>query len=107
MNDERPVELWPWLNDLLSRVRLPPARRRVPLPLAHAAGAAAEAVWTALGLRGEPPMTRFVASQLARSHFYDLGPARAAFGCVLPVAPDEALERTAAFWREALRRPPP
>ena len=99
VNDAEPVELWPWLNALLGRIGLSPARGRVPLPVARAAGAAAEGVWSLLHLGGEPPLTRFVASQLATSHWYDLGPASTAFGYAPVVGPEEALEKTVAWWK--------
>jgi nucleoside-diphosphate-sugar epimerase len=98
VNDPEPVQLWPWLNGLLARVGLPPVTRRIPPALARAAGAAAEGLWPLLRLNGEPPMTRFVAAQLASSHWYDVTPAREAFGYVPPVGPDEALARTAEYW---------
>jgi hypothetical protein len=47
-------------------------------------------------------MTRFVAQQLATTHTYDLGPARRDFGYGPVIDPDEALERTAAYWKAAL-----
>jgi len=100
VNDPEPVLLWPWIDDLLQRVGLPPLARRVPTGVARAGGAVLEAVWTLLRLRGEPPMTRFVASQLAASHFYDIAPARAAFDYDPPVSPEVALLRTAEYWRE-------
>jgi len=98
IHDPEPVELWPWLNRLLERLGIPPVTRRVPLGVAQAAGAAAEAVWSILGLAGEPPMTRFVALQLARSHWYDMAPAREAFGYTPVVGPLEALDATVSWW---------
>ncbi|MFZ5478162.1 MAG: NAD-dependent epimerase/dehydratase family protein [Myxococcota bacterium] len=97
VNDAEPVRVWDWLNELFEHVGLPRVTRRVPLWAARAAGGLAEAVWS-LGLDGEPPMTRFVAQQLATTHTYDLGPARDAFGWTPPVAGNEALARTAAWW---------
>lgn len=99
VNDPEPVALWPWLNELLGRLGLPAVTRRVPTWLAGGAGAVAEAVWSLAKLSGEPPMTRFVAAQLARSHWYDVGPARQAFGYAPPVSADEALARTVEYWR--------
>jgi nucleoside-diphosphate-sugar epimerase len=93
-----PVQLWPWLNALLERVGLPPVTRKLPIGLARAEGAAAEGLWSLLQLRGEPPMTRFVAAQLASSHWYDVGPAREAFGYAPTVGPEEAVTRTAEYW---------
>jgi len=98
VNDPVPVQLWPWLNALLERVGLPPVTRRVPASLARAAGAAAEGLWWLMRLGGEPPMTRFVAAQLASSHWYDVTPAREAFGYAPPVGPEDAVARTAEYW---------
>jgi nucleoside-diphosphate-sugar epimerase len=68
------VRLWEWIGELLHALGLPRPRRRVPLPVAYATGAALERAWSLFGRSGEPPMTRFVALQLARSHTYDVAP---------------------------------
>ncbi len=102
VNDPEPVRLWEWLTRLLERLGLPPARRRVPPALARAVGAVLEGAWAALALPGEPPMTRFVASQLACSHTYSLRPAREAFGYAPPVPGEQAFERTVGWWSERL-----
>jgi nucleoside-diphosphate-sugar epimerase len=104
VNDPEPVALWPWLNSLLEAVGLPRVERRVSLGVARAAGAVAEGVWSVLRLSGEPPMTRFVASQLAASHWYDVGPAREAFGYTPVVSAAEAFDRTVRFWRQETAR---
>lgn len=102
VNDPEPVALWEWLGRLLARLGLPPIGRRVPLRLARAAGGLLEGLWGTFALPGEPPMTRFVASQLALSHWYSLRPAREAFGYAPPVAGAEAFERTVAWWQDRL-----
>jgi nucleoside-diphosphate-sugar epimerase len=103
VGDAEPVALWPWLNELFRRLGLPPVRRRVSVRLAQAAGAAAELAWSGLRLSGEPPMTRFVASQLAASHWYDLEPARRDWGYEPVVGPAEALDRTVEWWNARRR----
>jgi nucleoside-diphosphate-sugar epimerase len=76
ISDGRPVVPWEWLNVIFSGADLPPLRRSVPYPVARAVGGLLEAAWSAFGLSGEPPMTRFVAAQLGTSHWYDLTAAR-------------------------------
>ncbi len=72
-----PVNLWRWIDALLRALARPPLpARRVPLGMATALGAACEAAWTALPLRGEPPMTRFIAAELAKHHWFNLSAAR-------------------------------
>lgn len=77
---EEPVVLWTWIDELLTRVGIPTVQRRVPLWLAYAAGRTCEIAWDTLNRATEPPMTRFVALQLARTHTYDMAPARRDFG---------------------------
>lgn len=67
-----PVQLWPWLNQVLEGLGHPPLTRRIPLPLAYAAGGLAEGVWSIFSKKGEPPITRFVAVELAKDHYFDL-----------------------------------
>ncbi len=45
--------------------------RHLPAPLAIAAGSVVERLWDTLNLRGDPPMTRFLAEQLATAHWFD------------------------------------
>ena len=74
-----PVVLWEWINGLLVSLGRPPVTRKVPLWMAAAVGAACEALWL-LPLKGEPPMTRFVAAELAKDHWFDLSAARRDLG---------------------------
>ena len=93
INDPQPVILWDWINDLLSRVGLPPVRKSLPLRAAKCIGALLEAIYSTLRLASEPPMTRFLALQLATSHTYDIGRAERDFGYHPVVDPEEALRR--------------
>jgi nucleoside-diphosphate-sugar epimerase len=75
-----PVRLWDWINDLLTALGERAVTRRIPRAAAYAAGAAAEAAWRILRRPGEPPMTRFVANELAKDHWFDLTAARRDLG---------------------------
>ena len=94
INQEEPVRLWEWMNDLLERLGEPRVTRRVPARVAYAAGGLFEAIYRGLRLSGEPRMTRFVAAQLASSHSYDMTPAKRDFGYTELVGMEEATERT-------------
>jgi nucleoside-diphosphate-sugar epimerase len=71
ITNNEPVVLWEWINGLLTGLGEPPVTRRISLGAASLLGAACEAVWATLRLRGEPPMTRFVAAELASDHWFD------------------------------------
>ncbi|HWA09940.1 MAG TPA: NAD-dependent epimerase/dehydratase family protein [Opitutaceae bacterium] len=75
-----PVVLWDWINGLLRALGEPAVTRRVSLGVAQAAGAGCELLWRLLPLRSEPPMTRFVAAELAKDHWFDLSAARRDLG---------------------------
>jgi nucleoside-diphosphate-sugar epimerase len=70
-----PLQLWQWINNLLGELGEPPVTKHVSLPAAYAAGGVLEALWRVLPLKGEPPMTRFVAKEMATDHWFDISAA--------------------------------
>lgn len=95
--DAEPVKLWEWLNAVFMRLGIPAVRSHVPVGLARFAGSLAETAWSTLNLEGEPPMTRFVASQLATSHTYDLTPSRRDVGYSPVMTGAQAQDDTVAY----------
>lgn len=75
-----PVLLWDWINALLRALGIPSVEQHVSLRTAYAAGAVCETLWTLLPLRGEPPMTRFAAKELATDHWFKIAAARRDLG---------------------------
>jgi 2-alkyl-3-oxoalkanoate reductase len=80
IGQEEPVNLWQWINELFARMSVPPVTRKVPFPVAYMAGWALENWYTLLQSREEPKMTRFVAQQLAKSHWFRHEKARELLG---------------------------
>jgi nucleoside-diphosphate-sugar epimerase len=75
-----PVLLWDWINDLLRALGAPPVTKKLSLGTASAIGAVCETLWRVLPVRTEPPMTRFIAAELAKDHWFDLSAARRDLG---------------------------
>lgn len=75
-----PVNCWDWINELLAIAGLPPVRKSIPFWAAWRVGQCLETTWRLLRRESEPPMTRFLAAQLARSHYFDISKARRDFG---------------------------
>jgi 2-alkyl-3-oxoalkanoate reductase len=50
-------------------------------------------VYSVFGISREPPMTRFLAQQLAGSHYYDVGKAQRDFGYRPVVSVEEGMQR--------------
>ena len=70
-----------------------PTRLRVPRAVAWSAGAVAEGVWTLLRRTDDPPMTRFLATQLATAHWFDQRRTRELLQWRPAVTLDEGLRR--------------
>ncbi|HZH43189.1 MAG TPA: 2-alkyl-3-oxoalkanoate reductase [Lysobacter sp.] len=98
ISNGEPKTLRETLNALLAAAGAPTVEKTVPFRLAYALGAVCEGLWHALPLRGEPPMTRFLAEQLATTHWYSMEPARRDFGYVPKVSFADGLERLRAAW---------
>ena len=92
-------EPWPLrevLNGLLRAAGAPEVHATLPFRAAYAIGAVCEGLWTALPLRGDPPMTRFLAEQLSTAHWYSMAPATRDFGYVPKVSMAEGMARLRA-----------
>ncbi len=74
-------------------------RLRVPYRVARAGGAAVELVWTALRRTQDPPMTRFLAEQLATAHWFDQRQTRDVLQWSPAVSLDRGFELLAASYR--------
>jgi len=97
IGDAEPVLLWPWINRLLTELKLPPVKRRISYTGARLLGRGCEVVWSLGRLSGEPPMTRFVAAQLATSHWFRHDAATRDFGYAPAIDNDEGLRRTVSY----------
>jgi nucleoside-diphosphate-sugar epimerase len=84
------------VNGLLQAAGAPVVTKTIPFGVAYAAGMICEGLWHALPLKGEPPMTRFLAEQLSTTHWYDMAPAQRDFGYVPKVSINEGLTRLKA-----------
>ena len=92
-----PVKCWQWVDELLALASLPPIRKSISLPLAQRIGHAYEIAYGLLGIRKEPPMTRFLATQLGRSHWFDISAARRDFGYEPTISTAEGMRRLKAW----------
>jgi nucleoside-diphosphate-sugar epimerase len=99
ISNGEPVELWAFVDRILAAAGLPPVTRTVSVWKAKLAGRVLEWVYRALRLPGEPPMTRFVASQMSTSHWYDISAARRDLGYEPRVSVEEGLRRLAESMR--------
>jgi nucleoside-diphosphate-sugar epimerase len=94
-----PVNCWEWINRLLGLAGIPPVTKSISTSAAWRIGATLEAAYRLARISSEPPMTRFLAAQLGRSHWFDISRAGSHFGYHPTVSTDEGLDRLQASWR--------
>jgi len=70
-----------------------PPRLRVPYPVAWAGGLAVEKAWARARREDDPPMTKFLAEQLATAHWFDQRETRTMLDWRPAVSIDEGFER--------------
>jgi nucleoside-diphosphate-sugar epimerase len=91
ISNGQPTPLWEMVDRILAAAEIPPVTRSISPGLAYAAGCICEGLWGLLRLPGEPPMTRFVAHELASAHWFDISAARRDFGYDPEVSIEEGL----------------
>lgn len=89
-----PVNCWEWINQILQLADLPPVRRSISRHLAGWIGGALECAQPLL-TRNEPRMTRFLASQLSCSHYFNISAAQRELGYQVLVSTDDGMRRLA------------
>jgi nucleoside-diphosphate-sugar epimerase len=76
LSNGEPMPLWDLVNRILAAADLPPVTRTMPASVAYALGWLLEVVYGLWRIQREPPLTRFVARELATAHWFDLTAAR-------------------------------
>ena len=81
------------IRRLLAAMGIRVTIRAVPVGIARTAGFLCETAWRTLGLKSEPPVTRFSVEQLATAHWFDTSAAEKDFGYTPGISIDEGLKR--------------
>ncbi|MCA9243701.1 MAG: NAD-dependent epimerase/dehydratase family protein [Phycisphaerales bacterium] len=95
-----PMRLWNLIDQIIACADLPPIRKSISFSAATRIGGLLEGVYRLLRLPGEPPMTRFVARELATSHFFDISAAKRELGYEPRVTIAEGLVRLKNWLRD-------
>jgi nucleoside-diphosphate-sugar epimerase len=99
ISQDEPVNLWTFVNEILTRLNVPPVKRALPLPAARVVGATMEFLYRTLPLKGEPRLTRFLANELALDHYYDISKAKRELGYQPQHSVAEALKYTIEYFQ--------
>jgi len=86
------------LTRIVAAAGLPPPRIQVPARVAWAGGKAVEMVWERTGREDDPPMTSFLAEQLATAHWFDQRETRRALQWEPAVSLEEGFRRLTTWF---------
>jgi len=87
-----PIPLWDMIDAILKAGGLPPVRSSISKYTAWIIGVLLECIYKIFHIKGEPRMTRFVAEELATSHWFDISAARNDLGYIPLVSTEEGLQ---------------
>lgn len=93
ISQDQPVPLWQMIDWILAAGGKPPVRKTMSPGIAYVIGAICEKIYGVFNLQGEPPMTRFVARELATAHWFNIEAAKRDLGYTPKVSIEEGLKR--------------
>lgn len=99
IGQERPVNLWQFIDEIIELNQVNKIKSTVSYRLAFILGHIFEVIYRIFGIyKNEPPMTRFIALQLAKSHYFSHDKARRDFG----YSPRYSIEDALAEYKRSL-----
>lgn len=97
ISNGEPQPLWEMVNRILAAAQIPPVTRTISPKLAYLIGCICEGLWGFMHIPGEPPMTRFVAHELATAHWFSLNAARRDLDYLPEITVEQGLIRLKAW----------
>lgn len=89
-----PVILWDFINEILVAYKLSPITKRINFKITYFLGFLTELFYKIFNIKSEkPPMTRFVALQLAKHHYFDHKRANVLLGWNPKVSVKDGIEK--------------
>lgn len=98
ITQDQPINCWQWISQVLHIAGVNPPTRKVGLRTAWRIGVAFETAYRIAGIDREPPMTRFLAAQLARDHYFDISAAKSILGYRPIVSTQTGLNELRSSW---------
>ena len=98
---DEPVNCWDWISEICEIATVPAPSKKISFAAAYRIGHLMELASKVTGRTKEPPMTRFVAAQLAKDHYFDISAAKNRLGYRVRIGMNEGLERVRQAWNQA------
>ncbi|WP_198013879.1 NAD-dependent epimerase/dehydratase family protein [Desulforegula conservatrix] len=92
ISQDEPIPLWDMVNAILAAGGKEPVTRVAPASVVKAAGIIFESVYGFFKIKKEPPMTKFVAEELATAHWFNISRAKNDLGYAPEISTTEGLK---------------
>lgn len=103
IGQEKPVNLWDFINKVIALDGQEPIEDSISFKTAYILGFIFEKIYKLLGIsKPEPPMTRFIATQLGKSHYFSHKRAFDDFGYKPAITIEDGLNRYFGQKKESL-----
>ncbi len=99
-NDE-PVFLWDFINKIITGVGIRKIEKKISYSTAKTLGKLIESFYSLFKISSEPPMTRFLASQLATTHIYSCEKAKIDLGYIPEITISKGLDLLLDYLRNS------
>jgi 2-alkyl-3-oxoalkanoate reductase len=93
ISQAEPVPLWDMVNEILKAGGLAPIKRSISARTAYLLGLGFESLFKFFHIQKEPPITKFVAEELAKAHWFDISAAKKDLGYHPRVSTQEGLKK--------------
>ncbi len=100
ISQDDPISKWVLADAFLDIAGMPPLKGHMSARKAYIAGSVCEFVYKLFRIKKEPPITRFAASEIATSHWFNISKAKNELGYVPKVSIEQGLERLREWYEQ-------
>jgi nucleoside-diphosphate-sugar epimerase len=93
ITQDEPIAAWEMIDAILAAAGLPAVKGAISYQTAWTMGTIMEFIYRTFHIPGEPPMTRFLADEVAKSHWFDISAAKKDLGYQPAISTKEGLRR--------------
>ncbi len=93
-----PIKIWDMVDALLDVAGLPPVKGHISANVAFKIGSIFEFIYRSLRIKKEPPLTRFMVTELSTHHYFNISKVKQDLGYSPKVSTQEGLNRLKAWY---------
>ncbi len=93
VSQDEPIKIWDMIDALLDVADLPPVKGQISANVAFKIGSFFEFIYRFLRIKKEPPLTRFMVTELSTHHYFNISKVKEELGYSPKISTREGLKR--------------